>query len=413
MVTDNTSARTARPGRAVSRATPPPASLPLFVFLALFVGNPSGAFAAEWLPATVELSDGTRIEGRVQITDDAVIINNEAQARRYTVRAAEMAKLETTIERQSMEEKWMFRESGLDDKVYTGERYPVREYLTSITFRDGRQLEGHIVPKTLYVESEGKRRRFILRHKDEGQVGQKLEDLLYVRAIAFKQESAGALGAIEGTLLPPDGERLEKVLAVNRDKLFAIEAAVNPASGKFRVPDCTEGTYDLLAVTNKAVYLYFSGERDKGSGRLTAEQVAGVQSWIDKLRDFFHTQKVVYAAGNEERLFALICEERLGGTTSGEAQYVRRYEVWAMHKPGGEWQIDKRMFVQRTPSDKPLGEALAVVIVPELGAHVVSAQSAALQLDLKLAPNRESPIPAVVTKAASAPPEAERQADGH
>jgi hypothetical protein len=379
----------------------------------LVLGLIASRAAAEWLPAAVELSDGTRIEGRVQVTEDAVIIQNEAQARRYTVRAAEIAKLETTIERQSMEEKWMFRESGLDDKVYTGEHYPVREYLTRIAFHDGRRLDGHIVPKSLYVESEGKQQRFILRRKDEGAVGQKLEDLLYVRAITFKEQGAGARGSIEGTLLPPAGERLEKVLAVNRDKLFAIEAALGPVSGKFRATDCTEGTYDLLAVTNKAIYLYFSRERDKGSGRLSAEQVAGVQSWIDKLRDFFHTQKILYAAGNEERLFALVCQERHGGTTSGEAQYVRRYEVWAMHRPGGEWQIEKRMFVQRASSDKPLVEAPATIVVPELGGHLISAQSADLQLEIKLAPNPQSPIPVASTNAVVAPPGTEKQANGH
>jgi len=379
---------------------------------ALALGAIASGAAAEWLPATVELSDGTRIEGRAQMTDDALIIQNEALARRYTIRASEIAKLETTVERQSMEEKWMFRESGLDDKVYTGEHYPVRQYLTRIAFHDGRALEGHIIAKTLSVESDGKQQRFILRYKDEGTVGQKLEDLLYVRAITFKQQGAGARGTIEGTLLLPEGERIEKVLAVNRDKLFSVEAAVNPASGKFRAADCTEGTYDLIVVTNRAIYLCLSRERDKGSGRLTAEQAAPVQAWIDKLRDFFHTQKIVYAAGNDERLFALICQERHGGTTSGEAQFVRRYEVWAMHKPGAEWQIDKRMFVQRASSDKPLGEAPAVVIVPELGGHLISARSADIQLEVKLRPTGQAPMPAARPNGATVPTKTKGQANG-
>ena len=42
------------------------------------------------------------------------ILQNQAQRRRYTVRLAEVKLLETVIEKQSMEEKWIFRESGLD-----------------------------------------------------------------------------------------------------------------------------------------------------------------------------------------------------------------------------------------------------------------------------------------------------------
>jgi len=221
-------------------------------------------------------------------------------------------------------------------------------------------------------------------------VGQKLDDLVYVREIAFKGQGSGARGVIEGALVPPAGERMEKVIAVNRDQLFAVEASLDPASGRFRAADCTEGTYDLVAVTDKAVYLCFSRERDEGAARLSPAQWAGAQAWIDKLRDFFPTQKIVYAAGNEARLFVLIRQERAGGTTSEEAQHVRRYEVWAMHKPIGEWQIQKRIFLTRIVSDKPLGEAPAIVIVPALGGHVVSAATADVRVDVALPASPDS-----------------------
>jgi len=366
---------------------------------------------AEWLPAAVELSDGTRLEGRVQLTDDCVIIHNEAQARRYTVRAAEIARLETAIERQSMEEKWFFRESGLDDKVYTGEHYPVRQYLTRITFHDGRALEGRIMPRTFYVEGGGQKQRFILRAKDEGAVGQRLEDLVYVRSIAFSAEGAGTRGTVEGTLQLPDGERLQKVVALNRDKLVAVEAQANPDAGAFRVSDCTEGVYDLVVITDKTIYVWFSRERDEGSGRLNARQVAEVQAWVDKLRDFFHTQRVVYAAGDARRTFALVCQERHGGTTLEGAGLIRRYEVWAMDKPGEEWQIEKRMFLTRTVTEQASLAPRAIVIAPALGGHVVSAASSSVQLEVTLGPGREPLIPPADT--GGAPPAARAPGAAH
>jgi hypothetical protein len=375
------------------------------VLCALLVCGPAAAGEREWLPAAVELSDGTRLDGRIHVTGGSVILQNEAHRRRYTVRAAEMAKLEQTIERQSMEEKWLFKESGLDDKVYTGEVYPVRHYTTRITFHDGRQLEGHIIAKTLYVESDGERQRFMLRRKDEGKLGQTLEDLLYVRSVTFKEEGAGVRGTIEGTIIVPEGERLQQVMAVNRDKLFSIEVGFNPFSGQFRVPDCTEGTYDLIAVTDGAIYLYFSRERDEGASRMHAVQVAEVQAWVDRLRDFFHEQRIVYAAGNEERAFALVRKERHGGTTLQGAELIRRYDVWAMHKPRGEWQIEKRMFLRRLVSETPVAERRDVVVSAALGGHAISAGQESLELELKLARNREPLIP---------PPQAEpeEQDDG-
>ncbi len=360
------------------------------------------AAGVEWLPGALELSDGRRVEGRVHITDGRLIIHNEAQGRRQTIRAAEMARIETAIERQSMEAKWLFRESGRDEKVYTGEHYPVRHYLTRITFHDGRRLEGHVMPKTIYVESGGRKQRFILRRKAEGKVGQGLDDLLYVRAVTFHAEGAGARGAIEGTLGLPMGEGLQKVLAINRDKLFSIEATFNPFSGRFRVSDCTEGTYDLVVVTDKAIYLHFSRERDEGAGHLNARQVADIESWVAKLRDFFHEQRIVYAAGNGERTFALVRKERHGGTTLPGAGLIRRYDVWAMHRPRDKWQIEKRMFLLRLVSEDAVVEPRKVIVAPALGGHAISAQAGSVELAVELAPNREVPIP----------PEPEGKGDG-
>ena len=351
------------------------------------------AAAAEWMPGAVELSNGRRLEGRVHIVDDRLIIHNEAKARRVTVRATEIARLDTTIERQSMEEKWIFPEGGRDDKVYTGEFYPVRHYKTRVSFHEGEPLTGNIVPKTIYIESGGKRQRFILRKQDQGKPGQGLDDLLYVTAIIFDRAAAGVRGPIEGTLKPPFGEQLQKVLAINRTKLFSVEATFSPFEGTFRASECMEGTYDLVAVTDKAIYLHFSRERDPDVGRLDTAQVADIEAWIAKLRDFFHEQRIVYGAGNGERAFVLVRKERHGGTTLEGAALIRRYDVWAMHKPSVQWQIEKRMFVLRLVSEKAIVEPRKVVIVPGLSGHRISAESPGVKVNVELAANREVLIP--------------------
>jgi len=351
------------------------------------------AAGAEWMPATVRLSDGTTVTGSVYIPDDRIQIYDETVKRRYTVRPAELKRIETIIEKQGLEEKWLFRESGLDDKVRTGRYYPVREYRTRATFHDGRQVNGHVIAKTVYVKTGEKKLRYILRHKHEGEVGEHLSDLLYVRSIDFLPEGAGARGTIEGTLALPTGEVIRRIIAVNRDKLFSAEATFNAASGRFRVANCTEGTYDLSVVTNRAVYTYFSREKDEGAARLDTDEVAQIQAWVDKLRDFFHSQTIVYAAGNPERAFALVWEERRGGTTLPGLELLHRYDIWAMHRPKEQWQIEKRFFLWRAVSRDLTLEKLDIVVSPELGGHTISADVQTVELETTLQRNKEPLVP--------------------
>ena len=366
--------------------------LPALAWAALALAAP-GAHA-EWLPGTVNLSDGTSIRGEVFVPNDRVLIQGDAQANRITVRTAEIARLENSIEKQSMEEKWVFKESGLDDKIYLGQYYPLRQYLTQVTFHDGNTLQGHMIAATLYVRNADGQKRFTLREKEEGKVGQKLDDLLYVQSVVFDAAGAGARGAISGQLKLPPGEQLVKVMALNRDKLFSVEGKFSADGDKFSITDCTQGTYDVIIITDKAVYLDFSLEREKGAQRLDSEAVKDVQTWVSGLRDFLTVQTVTYAAGNRERTFALVRQERHGGTTLAGLELLYRYEVWAMSKPRDQWVIDKRFFLWRSPSETLDLKPLRVVVDPALGGHAVSAQTPNVTLDVQLKAQGEEPIPA-------------------
>ena len=376
------------------------------------------ASAVEWVPGAVELSTGERITGEICLAADSLYIYNEAQKKQYMISSSEMKTLETVIEKQSMEEKWFFREDGRDVKVYTGEMYPVRYYRTRITFHDGKALEGHIITKTLYVKTEGGTHRFLLRRKDEGQVGETLEDLPYVRAVLFESgEEAGVKGTIEGELKLPPGERLRKMLAINRQNSFIIEGRTAGDGRLFRFTDCTGGTYDLVVVTDKALYLCFSREREKDCCRLDQKAVGEMQQWVDLLRDFFHEQRILYAAGDQRKTFALIRKERYGGTTLEGAALVRRYDVWVMYKPKKEWQITKRLFVWRQVSEHREVPREEIVIDPSLGGHVVSKEQSELHLKLELSPTKELPIPPpapeVTERAQKAPEETDDPAADH
>jgi hypothetical protein len=341
------------------------------------------ARAIEWAPATVQLSDGTTVEGQVYIPRDKILIMREDKPN-TNVRVPEMARYDSRVEKQSMEEEWVFKESGLDDKIFTGKHYPVRHYLGTATFHDGSQITGHIMPATLFVKTPEGRDKFILKRKEEGEPGQTLDDLVYVQSIVFHDTAGGVRGSIRGRIRPPDGEKIEKVVALNRTKLYLLEADLQRRTRMFSVEDCTAGTWDVLVLTDAGIYLWFSREADEGCGRIGPETLEEINEWQAKLRDFFHERVVVFAAGSEGRLFGLARMDRRGGTTSPSVRHLRRWEIWSMHKPGDEWQIEKRFFVDREPSKTPLPEPRPVRVYRELGGHVIDADNTEIFLNLDL-----------------------------
>ena len=349
--------------------------------------------ADNWQDGTVTLSSGKAIEGKVYLVGDHIILYNQRQKRRYRIPTRDIRTLETVVEKELMARKWFFKEDGRDVKVYTGEKYPVRYYLTRVTFHNGGKMDGHVVGKTFYVKGEDTRTRLQLERKDEGSVDEKLEDLVYVKRVSFGGEGSSVVGSISGKLKLPEKEKLKKMLAINTGENLILEGKTGDEGRSFRFTDCTAGTYDLVAVTDKAVYASFSREKAEKCERLDEKAVAGIQSWVDKLRDFFHEQDIVYAAGNEDRTLALVRKERHGGTTLPGAALIRRYDVWILHKPRDQWQIEKRLFVAREVSKDNDDPREDIVVVPRLSGHKINAESADLEVNVWLKRTDEDPIP--------------------
>jgi hypothetical protein len=283
-----------------------------------------------------------------------------------------------------MEEEWVFKESGLDDKIFTGKHYPVRHYLGTATFHDGSQITGHIMPATVFVKTPEGRHKYILKRKEEGEPGDELEDLVYVESIVFHDTAGGVRGTIRGRIEPPEGEKVKKIVALNRTKLYLLQAEWDRRTGMFAVEDCTAGTWDVIVLTDGGIYLWFSREADEDCGRIGPQTLGEINEWQAKLRDFFHERVVVHAGGSEDRLLGLARMDRRGGTTSRRVRHLRRWEIWSMHKPGEEWQIEKRLFVDREPSKTPLPEPRPVRVRRALGGHEISPDHPEVDLNLDL-----------------------------
>jgi hypothetical protein len=358
--------------------------------LLVFAACPA-SFAAEklaWRDAEVELSDGRTIAGQIALVNDQLIIHNEAQEKKYTIRLAEMKRFETLLEKESMEKKWFFKEDGRDEKVYTGEVYPVRYFNARVTFGDGRTLEGHIISAMALLKvGDAAPERLILRPQMEGNVGQKFDDLVYVKRITLKGEAVGVLGSISGTVRLPVDEKLLAVVAIHCQNDMSLSAKL-AGDGAFKFADCTQGTYDLVVVSDRAIYAGFSAEKAADGARLGAETLKEISDWSKNVRDFFDAHDPLYGAGSNARAYVLVRMERARdrvNTLQADTMF-RRYEVWLMEKPEDEWVIEKRFFLRRDLSAGKDIPRERMEIRPELAGQTISAERSELTLSLQLAP---------------------------
>jgi len=346
-----------------------------------------GAEKLAWRDAEIALSDGRTVAGQIALVNDQLIIHNEAQEKKYTVRLAEMKQVETLLEKESMEKKWFFKEDGRDEKVYTGEVYPVRYFNARVTFGDGRKLEGHIVGATALLKvGDAAPERLILTRQMEGKVGEKLDDLVYVKRIVLKDEAAGVLGSIGGTIRLPAGEKLLGVIAIHCRNDMSLSAELT-GNGAFKLAECTQGTYDLVVMSDRAIYAGFSAEKAADSVRLGAETLKEISDWSKNVRDFFDTHDALYGAGNMDRACVLVRMERARDrvNTLQPGTMFRRYEVWLMAKPEDEWVIERRFLLGRGLSAGKDIPRERVEIRPELAGQKVSAERSELTLSLQLA----------------------------
>jgi hypothetical protein len=143
------------------------------------------------LPGYLELSDGTIHPGHLFLTRDARLkIFDSAQKRFREVPLRAVRRIDCTVAKEWMEKEWRFKENASDVKVYTGRAYPVREYLHTITLREGRRIRGPL-SGIVYVQqsSQAQAERYLLHQRDKGPIGSKLKALVYVRSIQLGEKA--------------------------------------------------------------------------------------------------------------------------------------------------------------------------------------------------------------------------------
>jgi hypothetical protein len=170
--------------------------------------NPFGKRATQRedaLPGCIELSDGTFHPGMIYLTRDKRLqIYDEKAQRQREVPLSAVKQIDCQVAREWMEKEWRFKETTSDVKMYTGRTYPSREYLHTITLRDGRTISGplacivYLQPQQSNEAREGKdaepaeAERYFLNKRNKGDPGQTPAALVYVKQIRFGKDALAA-----------------------------------------------------------------------------------------------------------------------------------------------------------------------------------------------------------------------------
>ena len=159
---------------------------------------------AKGFPGYVETSDGKVVAGLVYMTRDKRLkMYDQTLQRQREIPLRVVKQIDCKVMKEWIEKEWKFKELALDEKMYTGRSYPAREYVHTITLKDGRTLSGPLAeviyvrpyvdpsadPKAYRPETRKQPQRFILHKRDKGEYGKDLKSLHYVKAIKLGEEA--------------------------------------------------------------------------------------------------------------------------------------------------------------------------------------------------------------------------------
>jgi len=151
------------------------------------------------LPVVLEEMDGAFVTGWVYREANRAITVYETEAERYRrVPLAACLEIRSTLDAQ-MENEWRWSETGSNEKVYTGNQYPLAKVTWTFLIADGSEIEGTVKGQTIrFVTDDGEVRRLLLSTKLRGEVGQTLEDLdCFTRMVISRRAREELLDASE------------------------------------------------------------------------------------------------------------------------------------------------------------------------------------------------------------------------
>jgi len=205
---------------------------------------------------------------------------------RFYPEKEEMARKWKFIEQTKYDEKTAKADYSPAAKAYSGRPYPLRYLAATVVFNSGESLEGHLYTTTVYLETEEKTHRLILRSKQRGKEGTTLDELIYVRRIKLLDEGMHVAPKVTVKFTDMCFAPTDAVQAVTRESLTPIPTKVTDSNDTC-VVESAFGEKFYLAVRKDGKYIVgWPEEQDK-------ELFALAQDHLKRHRDFYNDKELL------------------------------------------------------------------------------------------------------------------------
>jgi hypothetical protein len=143
----------------------------------------------EALPGVIELSDGRQIAGDVFTTPGESWRVWVAQEKRWRlIPPAAVLSVSAQIVQEEMKLQWRWKATGEPQRVYTGQKYPLRRFLWTFRLADGSTITGVVKGQPIWVEAGGQAQGpFLLSERSKGKPGRTLENLVHIRKVVLSR----------------------------------------------------------------------------------------------------------------------------------------------------------------------------------------------------------------------------------
>jgi hypothetical protein len=155
------------------------------------------------IPGYIEMSDGRILVGNIYMTrDKRVKIYDEKAERQRELPLRVITQIQAKMVKEGIEREWRFKELALDEKLYTGRKYPWRQYIHTVTLKDGKTITGELA-EVFFVQpivfdadgplanrpNDAEPVRVVVHMKDKGDFGAELKSMKYVKLIRLGKEA--------------------------------------------------------------------------------------------------------------------------------------------------------------------------------------------------------------------------------
>lgn len=286
----------------------------------------TAVFTSGTLAGHVTWSDGRQQEGTLLAGPNGTVrLHDGERVREWAL--ARIAQVAFRTEKESLERAWRFVEAGQTRKEEWGEPFPIAELVADVWLVEGGKVSGHLLSTVLYLETEARTEKVVIKHKLRGQPGQGLDALVYPAELVFGDGAADV----------SDGRATVQLEAQAADtplfELAVVSRETMNTAAVRREPKLDRG-WRVALEGNDAIAALRAGDEIRvgwrGSATATA-QIRLLQGLVD-LKDFFDGRELLALAADpaDSTVFhTLLLLYRKGDTTlAAKASQPWRLEVW-------------------------------------------------------------------------------------